>query len=129
MTAINHNPLRGKCEEWAKAAVADDPTLRLVRGWYVDPVWGRQEHWWTEQPDGTIFDPTSSQFPMGGVAEWYEEFQGMYPCAECGVEVPEDALIEGCCCSGECFGRMVGVPFTPSSSGSRDLPRWKNEVG
>lgn len=110
--------LRGKCKEFAEAAVADNPTLRLVRGWYVDPVWGWREHWWTEHPDGTIHDPTSSQFPLGGVPEWYEEFQGVYPCAECGTEVPEADLVCGACCSGECYGRMVGVPFTPSRSGS-----------
>ena len=81
--------LRGKCEEFSRAAVEADPTLRLVRGWYVDPHWGRQEHWWTVRPDGIIHDPTSRQFPMGGVTEWYEEFVGVYPCQECGVEVPE----------------------------------------
>ena len=110
--------LRGKCKESAEAAVADDPTLRLVRGWYVDPVWGREEHWWTERPDGTIYDPTSRQFPLGGVAEWYEEFGGVYPCAECGVEVPEADLVYGACCSGECYGRMVGVPYTAPKNGS-----------
>ena len=101
--------LRGKCEEFSRAAVEADPTLRLVRGWYVDPHWGRQEHWWTVRPDGTIYDPTSGQFPMGGVADWYEEFVGVYPCQECGVEVPEADLYGGMTCSGECYGRMVGV--------------------
>lgn len=103
--------LRGKCREYAEAAVATDPSLRLVRGWYVDPIWGREEHWWTERPDGSIYDPTSAQFPMGGVAEWYEEFHGVFPCQQCGVEVAEDDLYLGCCCSGECYGRMVGVVF------------------
>lgn len=102
--------LRGKCQEYAEAAVAADPSLRLMRGWYVDPIWGREEHWWTERPDGTIFDPTAAQFPMGGVAEWYEEYQGVFPCEHCGTEVHEDSPERyEMCCSGRCYGRMVGV--------------------
>jgi hypothetical protein len=105
---VSDASLRGKCEEMSKAAVEADPTLRLVRGWYVDPVWGREEHWWTERPDGSIHDPTAAQFPMGGVADWYEEFTGTFPCEECGRDFAE---VEGYgrCCSAACFGRMVGV--------------------
>ncbi len=103
------NTLRGKCEEYAKRAVTDDPTLTLVRGWYCDPIWGREEHWWTEREDGSIYDPTSAQFPMGGVTEWYEPFRGYYPCQECGKEVLEADLVSGGCCSGRCFMRMVGL--------------------
>ena len=101
--------LRGKCLEYAQSAVEADPTLTLVRGWYCDPIWGREEHWWTTRADGSIFDPTSAQFPMGGVTEWYEEFAGFYPCHECGTEVSEADLIQGCCCSNRCFMRMVGL--------------------
>lgn len=103
--------LRGKCKEFAEKACADDPTLTLVRGWYVDPIWGREEHWWTKRADGTIFDPTAAQFPMGGVTAWYEEFTGVYPCQECGREVAEADLVGGGCCSGSCYGRMVGVLY------------------
>jgi hypothetical protein len=106
---VSAGSLRGKCRPYAEAACAADPTLTLVRGWYCDPIWGREEHWWTVKPDGTIHDPTSAQFPMGGVAEWYEEFAGVYPCQECGAEVPEADLVEGCCCSARCFMRMVGL--------------------
>lgn len=101
--------LRGKCQEYAAVAVAADPTLTLVRGWYCDPVWGREEHWWTTRPDGSIYDPTAAQFPMGGVEDWYEEFTGLYPCEECGAETLEADLIQGCCCSPRCFMRMVGL--------------------
>lgn len=100
--------LRGKCREYAEAAKSADPTLRLVRGWYFDPVWGRQEHWWTERPDGTIFDPTAAQFPLGGVADWYEEYRGVFPCQGCGAEVSEVEHYNGCC-TYQCYGRMVGI--------------------
>lgn len=102
--------LRGKCQPYAEAAVAADPSLRLVRGWYTDPQWGREEHWWTVRPDGSIYDPTARQFPMGGVTEWYEEFDGLYPCVNCGAPTPEGDLVGGGCCSGSCYGSMVGVP-------------------
>ena len=87
--------LRGKCKELAEKACAADPTLTLARGWYIDPIWGREEHWWTVRADGTIHDPTAAQFPMGGVGAWYEPFDGLYPCMECGKEVPEDELYLG----------------------------------
>lgn len=104
--------LRGKCEAQSKAAVEADPTLRLVRGWYHDPDWGRQEHWWTEHPDGTIYDPTSAQFPFGGITAFYEEYVGVFPCANCGKDVAEESpeRYENCCTT-RCFGYMVGVPY------------------
>lgn len=105
---------RGKCKEMAEAAVAADPTLRLVRGHYLEPLWGREEaHWWTVRPDGTIFDPTRLQFPSGGVAEFYTEFDGICQCHECGRDVPEaEAIIAGnghyALCSMACYGSLVG---------------------
>lgn len=102
--------LRGKCEAMAKAAVEADPTLRLVRGWYHDLSWGRQEHWWTVRPDGTIHDPTSAQFPHGGITALYEEYQGVFPCQGCGADVREDDPDRyDTCCTYTCYGRMVGV--------------------
>lgn len=102
------NPeLRGKCKEYSEKAVAADPTLRLVRGWYHDPQWGSQEHWWTVRPDGTIFDPTAEQFPMGDIKFLYEEYKGFFPCRECGAEITEDDHYEGCCNS-DCYGRLIG---------------------
>jgi hypothetical protein len=101
--------LRGKCEEMSKALVESDSTLTLVRGWYDDPIWGRQEHWWTKKPDGTIVDPTSAQFPVGGIASWYTEFDGIVSCEECGKDVKEADAYMGRLCSARCYGRMVGV--------------------
>lgn len=103
---------RGKCKEYCDNAIKDDPTLRLVRGWYTCFVWRtREEHWWTVRQDGTIYDPTALQFPSKGLGE-YEEFAGMLECAECGKEVSEyDAHPMGAyvCCSYECCGRLVGI--------------------
>jgi hypothetical protein len=104
------NPaLRGKCREYAQRAACDDPTLRVVRGWYVCPFWGRQAHWWCERPDGTIYDPTVDQFPSQGMGD-YEEFQGVVTCASCGKEIQEaDAVGTGRypCCSHTCLCNLV----------------------
>ena len=100
---------RGKCREMSEALVAEDPSLRLVRGYYHCPIWGRQEHWWTEKPDGTVVDPTAKQFPSKGIGE-YEEFDGLLYCENCGMEVTEEqAYIDGhhVFCSSTCYGLAV----------------------
>jgi len=54
---------RGKCFGTTAMMVNAFPELRRVRGHYLCPSWGRQEHWWCLAPDGTIVDPTGHQFP------------------------------------------------------------------
>jgi len=102
---------RGRCKELSEQAIAADPTLRLVRGYYHCPIWGRQEHWWTSRQDGTIHDPSARQFPSKGIGE-YEEFSGICECANCGKEIEEaDAISYGsyAFCSSECVCAFVGV--------------------
>jgi len=94
---------RGKCKEYCEAAIAEDPTLTIVRGHYWDYMWGEQAHWWTVRTDGTIYDPTKAQFPSNGMGD-YTPFNGIITCAQCGKEVPEeDAQYYGnyAFCSGE----------------------------
>jgi hypothetical protein len=103
---------RGKCRKLSEAALASDPTLTLVRGYYFCPIWNSKEaHWWTVRSDGTIYDPSAKQFPSGGLGT-YEEFSGMLECAECGKEIPEEgADIESnyAFCSPRCHMRFVGL--------------------
>lgn len=103
--------MRGKCKEFSEAAVASDPTLTLVRGYYYCPVWGEQPHWWCKDKDGKIVDPTKDQFPSRGIGE-YVEFDGTVKCSCCGKEMKEeDADYDSnyAFCSYECHGRFVGV--------------------
>jgi len=80
---------RGKCYELSKEACEKDSSLTLVRGHYYCPVWNTVEpHWWTVRQDGSIFDPTSRQFPSNG-SGFYEEFDGMISCSECGKKIKE----------------------------------------
>ncbi len=111
MTETDYQKYRGKCKEMSEQAVAADPSLILVRGYYYCPYYGEQQHWWTKHQDGTIFDPTKDQFPSKGLGQ-YVEFAGKLSCSECGKEITEEeADIEGryAFCSYECHGRFVGV--------------------
>ncbi len=96
---------RGKCLTLSREAVSADPTLILVRGHYLCPFWGEQPHWWTTRPDGTIHDPTKSQFPSNGTGD-YIPFDGYITCESCGKRVLEaDGTFNGqhTYCSGECL--------------------------
>lgn len=108
----DYTKYRGKCKQMSEAAIAEDPTLRLVRGHYHCPMWGKQAHWWTVRPDGSIFDPSVRQFPTAGIAAEYEEFDGTVECSECGKKGLEaDFSFESnyCFCSGKCHMRFVGL--------------------
>lgn len=111
----NYERYRGKCKELAEALVKENPTLVLVRGFYICPIWGRKEqHWWAKDRfAGAIHDPTAAQFPSNGMGE-YLEFDGICTCDECGKQFPEDsefAIFRGrfALCSSRCFGRFVGI--------------------
>jgi len=102
---------RGKCKELCEGLIKKDSSLRLVRGYYYCPMWGEQPHWWCENKNKKIIDPTRLQFPSKGLGE-YIEFNGMLQCAECGKEVAEkDADIAGnyAFCSYNCHGKFVGI--------------------
>lgn len=100
---------RGKCKEMSEALCAKDSSLRLVRGHYYDAVWGEQPHWWCEDKNGNIIDPTKLQFPTKGAGA-YVEFNGVLFCDNCEKETTEDvAVIYGryAYCSQECCMRAV----------------------
>lgn len=107
----NYSKYRGKCQEYSEQYVREHLGSRLVRGWYDCPIWGRQEHWWAEEADGTIVDLTKNQFPSRGIGE-YIEFDGVLECAQCGQKVPEEtAVFNGHYpfCSYPCAMRFVGL--------------------
>ena len=80
--------LRGKCKEYCKALCKVDTRLTLKRGWYHDDQ--PYPHWWCEFEDGTIVDPTVSQFHSQSGR--YEPFDGTAPCELCGAQQKEDLL-------------------------------------
>ena len=102
---------RGKCKEYSEQLCKEDPTLKLVRGFYFCPIWNKEEqHWWCVNEQNEIIDPTARQFPSNGHGT-YTEFKGMVTCAVCSKEVPEDeATFAGSygLCSYKCYGKLIG---------------------
>lgn len=119
MTELKHDySLRGKCLVKCLEAVALDPSLKLVRGEYYCPIWNEiEDHCWLVRPDGTIEDPTAAQYPSCGMGQYlpFEDQENpTLQCSECGKDVKFNYAY--CCgngrhffCTGECFGRFVGV--------------------
>ena len=105
VSLTDYQKYRGKCREMSEALAAKNPGLRLVRGHYHCPTWGPQQHWWCEDKNGAIYDPTADQFPSKGGGR-YEEFGGNIVCEVCGEEKPEaEAYINGrhVYCSRACY--------------------------
>lgn len=108
---------RGKCYEMCQELLKQRPELRLVRGHIHVPFWvsePMQQHWWLEDPEGNVVDPTWEQFPFGKAPpkEMYHEFDGMVTCAECGIIKEEKEMFfesRHAFCSSHCYARFVGV--------------------
>jgi hypothetical protein len=102
-----------KCHLYVLKWHEKDPTLTPVRGFYFCPVWRRdRQHWWLRRPDGTVFDPTKTQFPSSG-AGLYQPFEELeFECDECGASVPKEMAgafhHNYTICSDRCYGRLVG---------------------
>jgi len=105
--AVGHDySLRGRCRELAERLAEQSPELILIRGYYYCSVWGRQPHWWCQDTDGRIVDPSARQFPSLGSGV-YEPFDGTHECEYCGMGVGEgEAYTYGhhVYCSERCFG-------------------------
>jgi hypothetical protein len=112
MEQTDYLQYRGTCKELVDQAIAADPTMKAVRGYYHCPIWGKQQHWWCVRMDGTIYDPSVKQFPTAGVCAEYEEFDGWCNCAECGKRIREEEA-QMCgpypVCSMKCALDLVGV--------------------
>jgi hypothetical protein len=112
MSQSDYLKYRGRCKELCDQAIKSDPSLILVRGYYFDPIWNKEEqHWWTKREDGSIYDPSAKQFPSKGHGI-YAEFDGFVTCEECGKVMPESES-KMCgkfpVCSTKCALSLVGL--------------------
>lgn len=84
---LNPETALGRCKEFAEDMQSEFPELRLVRGYYHDPQWGKREHWWLMLED-RIIDPTAIQFPSAGQGRYEElpegEEEPTGKCLNCG---------------------------------------------
>lgn len=63
--AAQNNFVRGRCSEATKKMVEAFPELRRVAGFVEVMHPGgvyEEQHWWCVAPDGSVVDPTESQF-------------------------------------------------------------------
>ena len=84
--------LLGACAKATQEMVEAFPELERVPGHIYVMGWGRRAHWWCEDPNGNVVDPTASQFP-GGVLH-YESFEPGHEvrtgrCMNCGEDLYE----------------------------------------
>ena len=102
--------IRNRCSPYSQA-FAERFGLTLCRGWYVldypnqqpDEKGHATEHWWCEDAQGNIIDPTASQFRPGGRYSKFEsgEFKmRIGACPNCGGDLYDG---DGDFCSDECF--------------------------
>jgi len=97
----------GECAEVTELMAAEFPELTRVRGHYYCHIWGERAHWWLVDANGTIVDPTKSQFPSKGNGQyepWPEgakEPTGM--CPNCGEMIYHGGYV----CSDECGRQYV----------------------
>lgn len=110
----NYQKYRGKCKEFAKElAESSNGELEIVRGYYYEPLWNRDEpHWWCKDKNGVIHDPTKLQFPSGGMTEFYREFDGYLNCEQCGKQITESEIVpigNYATCSKRCAMSLVGL--------------------
>lgn len=94
---------------------AEFPGLEVVRGYVLTAEWGRRGHWWCEDKDGEILDPTRGQFPTPFLT--YEpHVEGadvrLGKCMQCGTEIwgPEELGRATFCDAGcyKAFGEELG---------------------
>jgi hypothetical protein len=120
----NNDFVRGKCKEACEEMVKAFPELRIAAG-FAHVTWGRDQHFWCVAPDGTIVDPTKSQFQFGVVLN-YEELdlndpatQDRVPigkCCNCGEETYNSSLSSEIC-SQRCHDSYVAYLNSPEGRG------------
>ena len=103
----------GQCQRVVAEMKKAFPELKIVSGWYHCCFWGERQHWWLVDEDGSIVDPTVSQFPSKGMGD-YEPYDGRPlptgKCMNCGdyIYTGRDVCSDSC---GEAYVAYCMNPF------------------
>lgn len=83
-----NNPY-GKCKEACQEMMVAFPELKLVPGHIYDAGIGKRSHHWCVAEDGTIVDPTATQFPLLSEYEPWKPGDEVRAgkCMNCGDEI------------------------------------------
>lgn len=103
----------GKCKQASEEMVKEFPELKMVCG-HVYTDWGKRSHWWTVDADGSIVDPTVSQFDFVYEYEPWNPGQEVRvgKCMNCGDEIWKkvdslENIHRESICSSECNDAMI----------------------
>lgn len=100
------NP-RAQCEEITRNMQNAFPELTRIRGFYCCLGWRKSEHWWLQDKDGNIVDPTKSQFRSQGGGEYEGWSEGAKEptrkCLNCGGYSYD---YKQCCCD-SCYKEFL----------------------
>lgn len=103
---LSEHKAYGRCAEATLEMREAFPELTRVPGYVMDSFWGKRDHWWLTSPDGTIVDPTVSQFPCP--LEYIPHREGdpvrLGKCMNCGEYIwgLPGSGIDTACCSTAC---------------------------
>lgn len=111
--AVNVAEPYGKCAEVTLAMAEAFPELTRVRGHYYCFAWGERTHWWLTTREGTIVDPTASQFPSRGNGEYVElDASAPMPTGKC-PNCSGLCYDGGYCCSDRCGAEYAAYCMNP----------------
>lgn len=104
---INVKVPQNNCESYSIMMHDKFPELKLVRGFYNEPVNVKTPHWWLKDKDGNIVDPTFDQFIGPQLKFFYEEWKVLgdwftKPVGICIICGEESFDTDSCCDNKQC---------------------------
>lgn len=108
------------CAQFSRALAERFSSLKAVAGFYFSPNGAsRGEHWWTEDADGNIIDPTADQFPCQGAGRYVRYSPNLHKtvkgkCMGCGAGLYSRTGIYPCSLGcAEMLAKEYGIRVAP----------------
>ena len=120
--------LFGRCAKSTDEMREVFPELTIVRGHVFDGCWGQRAHIWLTAPDGSIVDPTASQYPcLGEYEPWVPGTEvEVGVCYECGESIYRvfQSLDENCGSEMFCSDRCERIVLAELNSSISNYGRF-----